>query len=196
MTANNILMVGVGGQGIIKASDILCNVAMKAGLDVKKSEIHGMSQRGGCVNSHVRFGEKIYSPLINKNGANFLISFEQMEILRYLDYIKTGCTLIANTEKIYPPSVNLGIDIYPGDIIDRIRHLFSKVIIIDSSEFSKQIRDNRLMNMALLGALSTCLPFLEDLWKSVIEDTFKAPLDELNMRAFKWGIEFINGGNQ
>lgn len=191
MITKDILMVGIGGQGIITASDIICNVAINSGLDVKKSEIHGMSQRGGCVNSHIRFGEKVYSPLINKHGANFIIAFEQLETLRYLDYIKDGCTLIASTEKIYPPSVNLGIEDYPDNVIDSVRHLFSRVIIIDCLKFYEQIKDKRLMNMALLGGLSKCLSFTEDVWIRVIKESFKESLVEINVRAFKWGVNFL-----
>jgi indolepyruvate ferredoxin oxidoreductase beta subunit len=186
-------MVGIGGQGIITASDILCNVAVRSGLDVKKSEIHGMSQRGGGVNTHVRFGEKVYSPLISKSSADFIIAFEQLETLRYLDYIKDGCTLITNTEKIYPPSVNLGVDAYPDNIIDSIKHLFSRVIVIDCIVFSEQIKDKKLINMAILGGVSTFLPFLDEIWIEVIKESFRGSLVERNVRAFRWGVNFVKG---
>ncbi len=114
----SILLVGVGGQGIIRASDILSVALMNAGYDVKKSEVHGMAQRGGCVSSHVRFGNKVYSPLSKKGDVDILMSFEKMETLRYLDYLKKDGTVIINNEEIYPPAVNLGEAPYPSGVDD------------------------------------------------------------------------------
>ena len=116
METKGILLAGVGGQGILLASDILCRVFMAAGLDVKKSEVHGMAQRGGCVTSHVRYVEKVHSPLAKKNDIDVLVSFEQMDTLRYLDYVKESGTVIINTEKIYPPAVNLVEAPYPANV--------------------------------------------------------------------------------
>src|SRR5512139_973778 len=108
----SLLLAGVGGQGILLASDIICKVMMEKGLDVKKSEVHGMAQRGGCVTSHVRYGVKVYSPLARKGDVDILVSFEKMDTLRYLDYLKDDGSIIINTEEIYPPAVNLGEAVY------------------------------------------------------------------------------------
>src|SRR5512143_3955809 len=112
----NILLVGVGGQGIIVASEIMADVFMEAGYDVKKSEVHGMAQRGGSVSSHVRFGRKVYSPLIKKGDADILFSFELLEAVRYLDFLRKDAAVIVNNQKILPPSVTLGVDRYPENI--------------------------------------------------------------------------------
>jgi len=109
----SILFTGVGGQGILRASDIICEVIMEAGFDVKKSEVHGMAQRGGCVTSHVRYGEKVYSPLTEPGSIQTLVSFEKMEALRYLKFLKKDAAIIVNTEEIYPPAVNMGDAPYP-----------------------------------------------------------------------------------
>src|SRR5450759_4424292 len=103
----SIMLAGVGGQGILLASDIMCGAIMDAGFDVKKSEVHGMAQRGGCVTSHVRYGSKVYSPLAKLESIDILISFEKMETLRYLNYLSKDASLIVNNEKIYPPAVNI-----------------------------------------------------------------------------------------
>ncbi|HEX7504524.1 MAG TPA: indolepyruvate oxidoreductase subunit beta, partial [Syntrophales bacterium] len=112
----SLLLAGVGGQGILLASDIICKVMMDKGYDVKKSEVHGMAQRGGCVTSHVRYGKKVYSPLARKGDIDMIVSFEKLESLRYLDYLKSGGMVLVNDEEIYPPSVNLGDADYPNDI--------------------------------------------------------------------------------
>src|SRR5512139_1741707 len=124
----SVLLAGVGGQGIIRASDILCLVIMAAGFDVRKSEVHGMAQRGGCVTSHVRFGEKVYSPLSRKGDVDILLSFEKMETLRYLDYLRDEESIvIMNTEEFCPPAVNIGDAAYPGDIVETIMEQFRTV---------------------------------------------------------------------
>src|SRR5512139_20572 len=105
----SLLLAGVGGQGILLASDIICKVMMEKGLDVKKSEVHGMAQRGGCVTSHVRYGQKVYSPLARKGDVQILLSFEKVETLRYLDFLNPNGIIIMNEEEVYPPAVNLGI---------------------------------------------------------------------------------------
>ena len=120
----SILFAGVGGQGILRASDILCLVMMEAGMDTKKSEVHGMAQRGGCVTSHVRYGRKVYSPIAKKGDVDVLVSFEKLETLRYLDFLKPQSTIIVNEKEIYPPSVNLGDAQYPGNIFEIIKKSF------------------------------------------------------------------------
>ena len=131
----SILFAGVGGQGILRASDILCEVMMEAGYDVKKSEVHGMAQRGGCVTSHVRYGAKVYSPLAEPGTIETLVSFEEMEALRYLKSLSADASIILNTEQINPPAVNLGDSQYPNDIIEFLKNNAS--VRVDFANFSE-----------------------------------------------------------
>jgi indolepyruvate ferredoxin oxidoreductase beta subunit len=187
METNGILLAGVGGQGILLASDILCRVFMAAGLDVKKSEVHGMAQRGGCVTSHVRYGQTVHSPLAKKYEIDVLVSFEQMETIRYLDYVKEAGTVIINTEKIYPPAVNLGEMPYPENVAETVRRLFPIVKPVDAAALAIRAGNIRAVNVILLGALSCCLSLSLGLWEKVIEDSFPAKLIAVNREAFHLG---------
>jgi indolepyruvate ferredoxin oxidoreductase beta subunit len=183
----SILLAGVGGQGILRASDILCMVMMEAGLDAKKSEVHGMAQRGGCVTSHVRYGQKVYSPIARKGDVDILLSFEKLESLRYLDFIKPAGSIIINNIEIYPPSVNLGDIIYPQNIIDLIRNTFKTVKVINARDIAVQAGNVRAENTALLGVLSLYLPIDMALWEKVLTSSFAATVAEANLRAFHLG---------
>ncbi|MEI8173060.1 MAG: indolepyruvate oxidoreductase subunit beta [Deltaproteobacteria bacterium] len=183
----SILLAGVGGQGILRASDILCMVMMEAGLDAKKSEVHGMAQRGGCVTSHVRYGQKVYSPIARKGEVDILLSFEKLESLRYLDFMKPAGSIIINNIEIYPPSVNLGDIIYPQNIIDLIRNTFKTVKVINARDIAVQAGNVRAENTALLGVLSLYLPIDIALWEKVLTSSFAAAVAEANLRAFHLG---------
>jgi indolepyruvate ferredoxin oxidoreductase beta subunit len=187
MDTIGILIAGVGGQGVLRASDILCRVVMASGLDVKKSEVHGMAQRGGCVTSHVRYGEKVYSPLAKKHDIDILISFEKMETLRYLDYVKENGIVIVNTEEIYPPSVNLGWSTYPVDAIETMKVYFKKVKAIDATALALQAGSIRTINTVLLGILSAYLQLPAKAWDSAIQESFPTKLLEMNKQAFQLG---------
>jgi indolepyruvate ferredoxin oxidoreductase beta subunit len=187
METKGILLAGVGGQGVLRASDILCRVFMAAGLDVKKSEVHGMAQRGGCVTSHVRYGEKVHSPLSKKNDIDVLVSFEQMDTLRYLDYVKESGTVIINTEKIYPPAVNLGESPYPANAAETVRLFITKVVPIDAVALALRAGNIRAVNTVLLGALSTCLNLSLGLWEKVLQESFPTKLFGANREAFRVG---------
>jgi len=187
MDTKGILIAGVGGQGILLASDILCRVMMAADLDVKKSEVHGMAQRGGCVTSHVRYGQKVYSPIARKNDVDILVSFEKMDILRYLDFLKPEGTIIINTEEIYPPAVNLGDAVYPEDIIESVRQLFGIVKVVDATGLAVRAGNIRAANTVLLGTLSSCLPLPLELWETVLRNAFSPKLLEANLKAFQLG---------
>jgi indolepyruvate ferredoxin oxidoreductase beta subunit len=187
METKAILLAGVGGQGILRASDILCRVFMGAGLDVKKSEVHGMAQRGGCVTSHVRYGDKVHSPLAKLNDVDILVSFEKMDTLRYLNYVRETGTVIINTEEIYPPAVNLGEQPYPGDVAETVRGLFAKSVTVDAAALALQAGNIRTVNTVLLGALSSCLGFSVKLWEQVLQDSFPAKLVKANREAFHLG---------
>jgi indolepyruvate ferredoxin oxidoreductase, beta subunit len=182
-----ILLAGVGGQGILRASDILCRVFMAAGLDVKKSEVHGMAQRGGCVTSHVRFGENVHSPLAKKNDIDILVSFEWMDTLRYLDYVKESGTIIINTEEIYPPAVNLGETLYPGNITETVQGFFKKIISVDAVSMALQAGNRHTVNTVLLGTLSSCLDLPLELWKKTLNESFPKQIISINWKAFRLG---------
>ena len=183
----SILLAGVGGQGILRASDILCLAFMAAGLDVKKSEVHGMAQRGGCVTSHVRYGSKVYSPIAKKGDVDILVSFEKMETLRYLDYLKADGTVIINEEEIYPPSVNLGDAAYPGNVVEITSQYFKKVKVVNALELARKAGNVRAVNTALLGVLSNDLTLTADIWDRVLKDSFPPKALKANLQAFNLG---------
>jgi indolepyruvate ferredoxin oxidoreductase, beta subunit len=185
----NILMVGVGGQGVILASEIISEVMMRAGYDVKKSEVHGMAQRGGSVSSHVRFGPKVYSPLIKKGDADVLFSFELLESVRYLDFLRSDALLIVNNQKVLPPSVTLGVDSYPEGLPEIMRDRFSRVEIVDALEIAKKAGNARALNVAFLGALSRHYAVDENRWKEVISSMLPPKLVDVNIKAFMLGRE-------
>ena len=187
MDTKGVLIAGVGGQGILRASDIFSRVIMAAGLDVKKSEVHGMAQRGGCVTSHVRYGVKVYSPLAKKGDVDILVSFEKMDTLRYLDYLKDDGSIIINTEEICPPAVNLGVAVYPTDVIAMIKKLSYRVKVVDAAALALQAGNIRAVNTVLLGALSDCLSLSSETWEKVLKETFPPKLIEINIEAFRLG---------
>jgi indolepyruvate ferredoxin oxidoreductase beta subunit len=183
----SILLAGVGGQGILRASDILCLAFMASGLDVKKSEVHGMAQRGGCVTSHVRYGQKVYSPIAKKGDVDILVSFEKLEALRYLDYLKPQATIIINEEEIYPPSVNFGDAKYPENIYDRVSIHFKTVKMINALDLARKAGNIRAVNTVLLGVLSTFLDLKSDLWEKVLQEAFPSKSLKANLKAFNLG---------
>lgn len=183
----SILLAGVGGQGTLRASDIMCLAMMEAGLDVKKSEVHGMAQRGGCVTSHVRYGKKVYSPLAALGSIHILVAFEKMETLRYLNYLTKDATIIVNADEIYPPAVNLGDAPYPEDVVSFLNNNFSCVKEIDATDLAKKAGNVKAANVVLLGAVS-CLMNIEPLlWESVIKKAFPEKLANVNLTAFQMG---------
>ncbi|GAB6267329.1 MAG: indolepyruvate oxidoreductase subunit beta [Smithella sp.] len=185
----SILFAGVGGQGILRASDIICEVIMEAGLDVKKSEVHGMAQRGGCVTSHVRYGEKVYSPLAEPGNIQTLVAFEKMESLRYLKFIKKDAVIIVNTEEIYPPAVNMGDAPYPGDVVAFLQKHFGKVISFNAAELAQKAGNIKTANVVLLGAISNLMNIDKSIWESVIKKSFPEKLVKINLIAFQMGID-------
>lgn len=183
----SILLAGVGGQGILRASDILCLAFMATGLDVKKSEVHGMAQRGGCVTSHVRYGMKVYSPIARKGEVDILLSFEKLETLRYLDYLKENGIVMINDEEINPPSVNLGDATYPINIVEHISKYFKRVKCIDALGIASRTGNIRAVNTALLGALSKELNIADEIWNRVLQESFPEKALKANLQAFNFG---------
>ena len=183
----NILLVGVGGQGTILASKILTSALMKAGYDVKMSEIHGMSQRGGSVSTQVRYGDKVYSPIVGKGSADVIVAFEEMEALRWLDHLKIGGKMVINDYQIQPVPVNLGTAEYPEGIID---HLKDKVDVLSfkAADVATELGNPKAMNIVLLGALVKAMGGLDDIdWDAEIEANVKPKFVELNKKAFHAG---------
>jgi len=187
LDTKGVLFAGVGGQGIVLAGDILCQVMMTSGLDVKKSEVHGMAQRGGAVTSHVRFGQKVYSPIAGKNDVDFLVSFEKMDTLRYLDFLKPEGMVIINSEEIYPPAVNLGDAVYPDNVVEIVRQRFQVVKVVDAKDLADRAGNVRTVNTVLLGTLSFSLSAPLELWEGVLKNAFAPKLAEANLKAFHLG---------
>ncbi len=185
----NILVSGVGGQGAILASNILAHVFVEAGYDVKKSEVHGMSQRGGDVTTHFRYGDKVYSPLIKYGDVDFLLSFELLEALRYINYCKDGAKIVLNNQKIYPPAVNLGQAAYPEDIPGMFRkHFKNNVHLISGQDIALKIGNAQAANVVLVGAFSRFFPEIkEEMWLNALTDLLPKKIHELNISAFKEG---------
>jgi indolepyruvate ferredoxin oxidoreductase beta subunit len=185
----NIFLSGVGGQGTILASNILAEVFLKAGYEVKKSEVHGMAQRGGDVTTHFRFGKKVYSPLIAHGEADFLISFELLEALRYINWVKPGGKIIINQQTILPPAVSLGQMEYPKDVEGTFKKYFKdNVRMINGQEIARKLGNIQAANVVLIGAFSNFFPKIkEEQWTDAIRVLLAAKLHELNIRAFYEG---------
>tara|TARA_B100000315_G_C14347148_1_gene482312 strand:+ start:122 stop:712 length:591 start_codon:yes stop_codon:yes gene_type:complete len=183
----NILIVGVGGQGIILASEILAEVAMKSGFDVKKSEVHGMAQRGGIVSSHVRFGTQVHSPLIPLGEVGLLLSFELGETLRWLGFLSSEGQVIANCQKLIPPMVSTGLAQYPENIEETLRNRTHNPILVDAAEHASDLGNVRLVNTILLGITSKILALPMRTWKLVVGERVPPALKELNLKALERG---------
>ncbi len=192
MSENNyaILIVGVGGQGVLLASEIISETAMRVGFDVKKSEVHGMSQRGGIVSSHIKMAEKVYSPTIRYGQADILISFEKAEGLRALDWMKKeGVAIVSQTELI-PAIVTSQKDLhYPENPVEKMREKANRVIAADADKIAAELGNPRLVNTILLGILSNYMPFPTELWLDVIRNRVKERFVDINIQAFNRGRE-------
>jgi indolepyruvate ferredoxin oxidoreductase beta subunit len=189
----NILLSGVGGQGAILASNILAHVFVEAGYDVKKSEVHGMSQRGGDVTTHFRYGKKVYSPLIKYGDVDFLLGFELLEALRYINYCKDTAKIIINDQKILPPAVNLGLAQYPENIQNTFKKYFkSNVHIIKGQELALKLGNTQAANVVLVGAFSKFFPEIKkESWDSALNDLLPKKILDLNLKAFMEGEQAI-----
>lgn len=189
----NILMTGVGGQGVILASEILAEAMMQAGFDVKKSEVHGMAQRGGSVNSHVRFGTRVYSPIIPQGEADILFSFEILETIRYLDMLRKDPVILANNQRISPPSVVLGVDTYPDRIPELLADRYPRFELINALALAEQAGNVRAANVAFIGALSRHFDVEGSIWQSAITKALPERLVPLNLKVFSMARDG-NGG--
>ncbi|MEO0156967.1 MAG: indolepyruvate oxidoreductase subunit beta [candidate division WOR-3 bacterium] len=182
----SIIICGVGGQGILLSSDILCTAAFLVGHDVKKSEIHGMAQRGGSVITHARFGKKVYSPLVEEGTADFILAFEKLEALRYSYFLKEKGTIIVNDLEFPPMSVLAGEKEYPKNIIDSLKKI-SMVHLVPAQEIALKLGNVRVANVVLLGSLAKFLFFPKEVWIEAIKANVKPQYHELNIKAFEMG---------
>lgn len=187
----NILFCGVGGQGILLASEITSFALIKAGLDVKKSEVHGMAQRGGSVVAHLRYGEKVYSPLIEPGSVDIEVAFEMLESIRYLPYLNKKSRVIVNTQRILPSPVSTGVERYPEDLLDQLRQKGLSVFPIDAFEIARSTGETRAVNMVLVGALSVFMPVEEKVFLDVIDERLPERFRNVNREAFIKGKDAI-----
>jgi len=194
MEITSVLFAGVGGQGIILASTILAKCAFNRGLMVKQSELHGMAQRGGSVISHVRFGKEVYSPLIPKGRADYLVALEELEGLRYNYYLKPGGTIILNKKRVVPPTADPVKNPYPDDAGQQLRNAQIKVVEIDALEIAKNVGNPKVENVIIIGALSA---YIEDFriedWEQAVRESVPPKTVELNIKAFGEGRRFASG---
>lgn len=187
MKTVNILICGVGGQGVLLAGDIIAETAINCGHDAKKSEVHGMAQRGGSVVSHVRFGDKINSPLIREGEADVILSFEEMETARYLQFLKPEGSVIINQQRVTPMTVATGAAEYPSDIVDKIKSHISATILCNGMELSEQAGSAKTINIVLVGALAKQLAIPKETWISTISGRVPPKTVEMNKKAFELG---------
>ena len=183
----NIMIVGVGGQGSLLASKLLGNVIMNAGYDVKVSEVHGMSQRGGSVVTYVKAGDQVFSPTIEPGEADAIISFEQLEGARWISYLKKDGTLIVNTQKIDPMPVITGAVAYPENLIEKCRNLGAKVIDVDALSLAEQAGSAKATNVVLMGVLAKLMNIEEEIWQNALTACVPQKFMELNQKAFALG---------
>lgn len=185
------MIVGVGGQGSLLASRLLGNVLLSQGFDVKVSEVHGMSQRGGSVVTYVKYGEKVYSPVIEKGEADVIISFEELEAARYLPYLKKGGHIITSTQKIDPMPVITGAAEYPSDIVKKIEEKGVKVTAVDALSLAEQAGNSKASNVVLMGVASKSTDFDVSVWREAIKACVPPKFLELNQKAFELGREAV-----
>ncbi|OHD69543.1 MAG: indolepyruvate oxidoreductase subunit beta [Spirochaetes bacterium RBG_16_49_21] len=186
----NVIFAGVGGQGVILAGKILMQVAMDAGYDVKESEVHGMAQRGGSVDCHVRYSDRVYSPLIPLQSADFIVSLEMLEAMRKMDYLAPNGWLIVNLEKVDPAPVRTGAMRYPPDLQEWLSRNVESTLFVDTAGILKHVGTRKALNIVMLGVLSNYLEFDESQWEAAIKSLVKEKFAEMNMKAFKMGRDY------
>ena len=189
METKNIMIVGVGGQGSLLASKLLGRLLLTRGYDIKVSEVHGMSQRGGSVVTYVRFGDKVYSPIIDKGEADFIVSFELLEAARYTEYLRPDGRIITNTQQINPMPVITGAAVYPDSLVDKMQAAGIAIDAIDALTLAEEAGSAKAVNLVLLGKLSKYFDFTEEEWMQAIEKSVPPKFLELNKKAFAQGAQ-------
>ena len=187
MQTKNIMIVGVGGQGTLLASKLLGRLLLSKIYDIKVSEVHGMSQRGGSVVTYVRFGDKVYSPIIDKGEADFIVSFEMLEAARYTEFLKPDGKIIANTQQINPMPVITGAQEYPEALSEKIKAAGIDLVAVDALSLAEEAGSSKAVNIVLMGILSKYFDFTEDEWNKAIESSVPPKFLELNKKAFALG---------
>ena len=186
MNTKSIMIVGVGGQGTLLASKLLGNVLIAQGYDVKLSEVHGMSQRGGSVVTYVRYGDRVYSPIVDQGEADCILSFEILESARWISYLKQGGRLVTNTQKTWPMPVITGAAQYPEGIVEKLSAM-ANVTAVDALKLATEAGSAKAVNVVLIGVLSRQMDIPEEVWQKAIDETVPAKFLELNKRAFALG---------
>jgi indolepyruvate ferredoxin oxidoreductase beta subunit len=197
METRNIMIVGVGGQGSLLASKLLGHLLVEQGYDVKVSEVHGMSQRGGSVVTYVRYGDKVYSPIIDKGEADIIVSFELLEAARWLEYLKPGGQIVTSTQQTDPMPVITGAAAYPQDLVNKMKDAGAKVDALDCLALAEEAGSSKAVNLVLMGRLSHYFDFPEEVWKETIAAVVPRQFIDLNIKAFELGkehIEELNNG--
>ena len=188
METKNVMIVGVGGQGSLLASKLLGRLLLEKGYDIKGSEVHGMSQRGGSVVTYVRFGDKVYSPVIDKGQADYIVSFELLEAARWTEYLKPGGKIITNTQQINPMPVIIGAAAYPENLVEKMMAAGIDVDALDALSLAEEAGSAKAVNIVLMGRLSKYFDFTEEEWLEAIEKSVPAKFLELNKKAFGLGL--------
>ena len=187
METKNIIIVGVGGQGSLLASKILGDLLLRQGYDVKVSEVHGMSQRGGSVITYVRFGDHVYSPVVDEGEADYIVSFEILETARWLSYLKPGGQIVTNTQQIDPMPVITGAAVYPDGLVDKIKAEGIKINAMDCLSLAREAGSPKAVNIVLLGRLSHYFSISEEAWQEALTANVPPKFLELNKKAFALG---------
>ena len=187
MHTKNVMIVGVGGQGSLLASKLLGRLLLSEGLDVKVSEVHGMSQRGGSVVTYVRYGEHVYSPVIDEEGADFIVSFELLEAARWLPYLKKDGVIVTNTQQIDPMPVITGNATYPEDLVRKMKETGARVDALNCLELAEKAGSAKAVNLVLMGRLSHYFDLEEEKWQKAIEESVPPRFLEMNRKAFELG---------
>jgi indolepyruvate ferredoxin oxidoreductase beta subunit len=188
----NVLIAGVGGQGVLLVSEILSRACMKENYDVKKSEVHGMAQRGGSVVSHIRYGARVRSPLIEKGTAHVLLALEELEALRWAEYLHPDGTIIVNRQRVEPLPVAVGLQEYPRDTLARLKKKTGRLIPVDGLEISRRVGHIRTMNIIMLGALAAHLGFDPQMLRTIIRSTLPRKILSVNVRALNEGWKTVS----
>jgi len=191
MNCSGIVLTGVGGQGTILASNVLGRALLAAGLDVKKAEIHGMSQRGGTVITQIRYGQKVFSPLLRKGTATVMIAFEKLEALRYADYMDRGGRIVVSDCEIVPEPVLAGRAEYPRETAEEFKRYCEDVVVLDAAKMAEDLGNKRSQNMILLGASAGKIAIPAECWEEAIADSVPKGTIEVNLKAFHKGWDVV-----
>lgn len=183
----SVMIVGVGGQGTLLASRVLGSAMLSQGVDVKVSEVHGMSQRGGSVVTYVRYGDKVYSPIIAQGEADVLLAFEALEAARYLQWLKPDGTVIVNTQQMDPMPVVTGVAEYPKDILGKVQEQGVKMVALDALGMAEQAGSAKAVNVVLIGAMAKKLDLPKEVWIDTIQETVPPKFIDMNLKAFELG---------